>query len=332
MCPNRQYPKEAKMHLIKWFVLSLFLILECQGGSMMEKVAFKGWQNCVRLTNGRIELVVTTDVGPRIIRFGFVEGQNLFRVYDEHAGLTGGEEWHLFGGHRLWHAPEAKPRTYAPDNSPVKYTYEAETLKLCQTVEALTGIEKQMEIHLSQKEDRITVLHRLINRNQWEVELAPWCLSVMAPGGHAIIPQEPFRSHTEELLPARPMVLWYYTNLADPRWTWGTKYIQLQQDPTNTKPQKIGLRNAQQWAAYQLGEDLFIKTFPFDPAATYPDFGCNNEFFTNEDMLEVESVGPLTRLAPNASVELEEVWSLHKKNVGKDEAGIDAQLLPLVKK
>jgi len=298
----------------------------------MEKVYYGGWPNCVRLTNGKVELIATTDVGPRIIRFGFVGGQNLFREYKESAGLIGGEEWRLYGGHRLWHAPEAMPRTYAPDNSTVAYKFENNTLKLSQTVEASTGIEKQIEVTLDDKEDRVSLVHRLINRNLWEVELAPWCLSVMAQGGRAILPQERFIPHTEELLPARPLVLWYYTNMADPRWKWSTRYIQLQQDPSNSKPQKIGIRNTLGWAAYQLGEDLFIKRFPFDDKASYIDYGSNNEIFTNEAMLEVESVGPVTRLAPGAQVEQKETWYLFKAKVGEDDASIDMVLLPLVGK
>ncbi len=299
---------------------------------MMEKVSYGGWPNCIRLTNGRVELIATTDVGPRVIRFGFVGGQNLFREYKETDGLIGGDEWRLYGGHRLWHAPEAKPRTYAPDNSPVVFAMEANTLKLRQAIEASTRIEKQIEITLDDQEDKVNLVHRLINHNLWEVELAPWCLSVMAQGGRVILPQEHFIPHTEELLPARPLALWYYTDMADPRWKWSTKYIQLRQDPTNPKPQKIGIRNSLGWAAYQLGENLFIKRFPFDNKATYVDFGCNNEIFTNEAMLEVESVGPVTRLAPGAQVEQKETWYLFKRKVNEDDASLDAGLVPLVAK
>ena len=86
----------------------------------MEKIVYTGWPNCYRLANGLVELVVTTDVGPRVIRFGFVGGANVFKEYDAMLGLTGGDEWRIYGGHRLWHAPEGKPRTYCPDNGPVQ--------------------------------------------------------------------------------------------------------------------------------------------------------------------------------------------------------------------
>ena len=51
----------------------LTLLLACcfmaQSAVKVEKTAYKGWANCYRVTNGEVELLVTSDVGPRIIRF-----------------------------------------------------------------------------------------------------------------------------------------------------------------------------------------------------------------------------------------------------------------------
>ncbi|MCP4640919.1 MAG: hypothetical protein GY851_10820, partial [bacterium] len=135
----------------------------------MDKVEYGGLPNCVKLSNGKMELVITTDVGPRVIRMGFAGGQNLMKEYPDMPGKMGGDDWNIFGGHRLWHAPEAKPRTYSPDNAPVEYEWNGTTLRLTQPVEADTGIQKQMEITLDADSDHVTVLHRLINRNLWAV-------------------------------------------------------------------------------------------------------------------------------------------------------------------
>ncbi len=299
---------------------------------MEEKVRYGGWANCIRLTNGQVELLVTTDVGPRVIRFGFSGGQNLFKEFADQIGKTGGTEWRSYGGHRLWHAPEAMPRTYFPDNVPVKYAWDGKTLKLTQPIETTTGIVKEMEITLSPNENHVTVLHRLINRNLWDVELSPWALTVMAPGGRAIFPQEPYRPHPEFLMPARAMVLWGYTDMKDPRWTWGTKYIQLRQDSGAKSKQKIGLMNTLGWAAYYLKGELFLKRFPFDSRLTYPDWGCNNEAFTDPEMLEVETLGPLTKLAPEQGVEHIENWFLSRVQLGETESSLDETLMPLVRK
>jgi len=297
---------------------------------MQEKVNYGGWANCVRLTNGKVELIATTDVGPRIIRYGFVGGQNLLKEFADQMGKTGGSEWRSFGGHRLWHAPEASPRTYAPDNAPVKYSWDGKTLKLTQPVEATTGIAKEIEITLDPSDNHVALIHRLTNKNQWDVELAPWSLTVMAAGGRAIFPQEPFRPHPEYLLPVRPMVLWGYTDMKDPRWTWGTRYIQLRQDSHATTKQKIGLMNTLGWAAYHLNGDLFLKRFRYDAKASYPDFGCNNESYTDPDMLEIETLGPLAKLASGRFVEHTEHWFLYRVSVDESETAIDKSLLPLV--
>lgn len=299
-----------------------------------EKVSYGGWQNCIRLSNGQIELIATTDVGPRVIRFGFVGGQNLFHEVKEELGKTGGEEWRPYGGHRLWHAPEQMPRTYAPDNEPVQYSYDGSTLVLTQPVEPSTGIVKQIEISPTNGQNHVKLVHRLINKNLWDIEAAPWCLTVMSAGGRAIFPQEPYRPHSEYLLPARAIVLWHYTDMRDPRWNWGTKYIQLKQNPNvpndDRGKQKVGLLNKQGWAAYVLHGEVFIKRFGFDPNATYPDYGCNTEAFTNAEMLEVETLGPLSKIPAGGAVVHVEHWFLFKAEVGTDEADIDTQLLPLI--
>ena len=186
--------------------------------TLSEKVSYGGWPNCLHLKNDHIELIITTDVGPRIIRFGFIGGDNLFKEFEADMGQTGGDEWRPYGGHRLWHAPEVKPRTYSPDNSPIEYEWDGTTVTITQPTESNTGIQKVMAISLDADANHVHVLHRLINRNLWSVRLAPWALTMMAQHGRAIFPDEPFRAHTDYLLPARPLVLWHYTDMSDARW------------------------------------------------------------------------------------------------------------------
>ncbi|MEP6947639.1 MAG: hypothetical protein ABI863_00130 [Ginsengibacter sp.] len=297
---------------------------------MQEKINYGGWPNCIRLYNDEIELIVTTDVGTRIIRFGFINKQNFFYLSAEDSGATGGKDWRIYGGHRLWLAPEGMPFSYYPDNEPVGYTYNDGTLKLTQAIESTSGIVKEIEITLSVHKNEVTVLHRLINQGILDIELSPWALSVMAPGGRAIIPQEPHGEGNDYLLPARSLALWQYTKMNDPRWIWGEKYIQAKQDPTKSKEQKIGMMNKQGWNAYALNGEVFINQFAFDPVAVYPDFGCNNEVYINGNFLEIETLGPLTKIASGGIVEHTEYWSLFKAEAGESEESIDKNILPVV--
>ena len=97
-----------------------FFALGMDAEVRVEKTEYKGWAHCYRVTNGEIELIVTGDVGPRIIRFGFVGGQNLFKEYAEQLGKSGEEKFQLRGGDRVWKAPEDPIATWAPDNAPVE--------------------------------------------------------------------------------------------------------------------------------------------------------------------------------------------------------------------
>jgi hypothetical protein len=302
----------------------------------VEKVGYGGWDNCYRISNGEVELIATSDVGPRIIRFGFVGAENEFNEAKAQLGKVGGDDWRIYGGHRLWVAPEATPRSYFPDNRPVEAKVEGKTLKLIAPPEldpsfkVNTAVQKAFEITMH-PDGHVTVVHRVANVGLWPVELAPWALSVMASKGRAIIPAPEPRPHPQALLPVRPMAVWSYTNMADPRWIWGKKYIVLRQDPSRREPQKLGVGNERGWAAYARSGHLFLNLFRYVEGATYPDFGSNTEIWTNSEILEMETLGPMTTLKPGQSVEHVENWFLFKGvEVTDDESSIDANVLPKV--
>ncbi len=317
--------------------LAATLVLTSIWGSAavtVEKVPYAGWPNCYRVTNGEVELVATTDVGPRIMRFGFVGGQNLFKEFEAELGKSGEQKWMPRGGHRLWKAPEDQVLTYALDNAPVQVTVLADGLTLTQAVEPETGLQKQITVRLEPTGSRVTVIHRITNTGGWPVDFASWALTMMAPGGTAFTGFPPRGTHPEVLEPTNPLVMWAYTNLGDPRWKYTLKYLSLMQDPANASPQKLGLFNPSTWGAYLLGTDLYVKQYQADPASQYPDFGCSFETFTNNEFLELETVGPLSNVPPGESIEHVETWSLHR-NVSipqiTDEA-LDAVFLPILQR
>lgn len=300
----------------------------------IEKTEYKGWPNCYRISNGEVDLVVTTDVGPRVIRFGFAGGQNFFKEFDAQMGKSGEKEWMARGGHRIWIAPEHVKDTYALDNGPVKISIEGGVVSLTQPVEPETSLEKQVVVKLAPSGTSVEVLHRITNRAKRARELAPWALTMMAQGGYGITGFPPRGTHPEQLAPTNPLVMWAFTNLADPRWKFTRKYLILRQDPASTgQPQKLGHFNADTWGAYWLGSELFLKRYQADPKRTYTDMGCSYETFTNQDMLELETLGPLQTLQPGESVEHVERWSLHRnvKLSSWTDEELDAVLLPLLK-
>lgn len=314
------------------------LVTSLCGGSPLkiEKVKYFDQPNCYKLSNGEVEVIVTSDIGPRIIRYSFPDGENILAELGPGPTIKHDfGEWHPYGGHRLWHAPEVLPRSYMPDNKPVRVEQMGKsTISLTEDAEPATGIEKNIMVHLDEKGTRVTITHTLKNTGLWPVELAPWALTIMNGGGTTIIPNEPFVSHDEKLLPARPIAVWNFTDLSGSRFKLGRKFIRLSTDAKiQGDPQKIGMGNKQGWAGYLRKGELFVKTFPYVEGAKYPDYGCNCETYTDGNFMEVESLGPLVNLEPGKSVSHVENWYLFKGvDAGKDDDSLEAALKPLLAK
>lgn len=315
--------------LMSWVVL---ITTNMVASVKVEKTEYKGWQNCYRVTNGEIELIVTGDVGPRIIRFGFVGGQNMFKEFAEQLGKSGEERFQLRGGDRVWKAPEDPVATWAPDNVPVQIIPTATGLIARAPIEPLTNLQKEIEIAIAPSGTTVTVSHRITNHSLFTLEFAPWALTMMAQGGIAVSGFPPRGRHPINLEATNPLVMWAYTDLADPRWKFTKKYLTLRQDPNNKEAQKLGLFNPDTWAAYLLNGEAFVKRTKADASKTYPDFGCSFETFTNNEFLEIETLGPLTKLSPGHTVEQVEHWGLYRKVQPTEltDQELDRVLLPLV--
>jgi hypothetical protein len=315
-------------------------------GVTVDEIAYQGWKHNLRLSNGDAELIVTLDVGPRVISYKPAGGKNVFKEFTDQLGKSGEKDWQARGGHRLWTAPEDLTRTYAPDNAPVKYQElparkaGTRTVRFTQAPDTPYGVQKEMDVTLAPTGSRVEVIHRITNVASQPTDLAAWALTMMAPGGTEVIPLPPHRPHPgppqnarspADFAPSMQITLWPYFDFTDKRWTFGSKYITLHQNDKQG-PTKIGLTQRMGWVGYLNGGTLFVKRFGYQPGQHYPDGGCNFETFTNQEFLEMESLGPLVHLNPGAKVEHTENWDLHK-DVGAfhSEDGIDKNVLPVVK-
>ena len=194
----------------------------------IQKLSYEGWQQNVALSNNHVELIITLDVGPRIISFRTPRGHNVFKNYAEQIGGSGESEWMIRGGHRLWIAPEADV-SYALDNSPVSHEMLPNGIRMENAPVAPWGLRKVLTVTLADDSSEVTVHHRVVNESAKPVEIASWGLSVMAPGGLEIIPTPALGEHPRDLLPNRLIVPWPYTDMTDSRWRFGSEFITLRQ-------------------------------------------------------------------------------------------------------
>ncbi|NMA41902.1 MAG: hypothetical protein GX946_00805 [Oligosphaeraceae bacterium] len=272
----------------------------------MKKCKVGNHRDCIEFRNGDFRIAVTTKVGPRIIGCYVGDDENLFAVLPNRPmkGLKNG--FRLYGGHRLWHSPEDKPRSYQPDNDPVEISEFDGGIEFSAEPEAATGIRKRIRITEGNL-GMFIITHTLENCGLWELELAPWALSVMAPGGMAVIPQKrepdgfPFA-------PDRSLVLWPYSSYADPRLLMGDNYFFLKQDSSMAAPIKIGFNAESGWIGYIKNGKALIKYFDMYADQEYPDNGCSVESYSCADFCEIETLAPLDILQPGECTEHNEYW------------------------
>jgi hypothetical protein len=318
-------------------------------GVSVEEVEYKGWKHNLKISNGDAELIVTLDVGPRIISYKLKDGKNVFKEFEDQLGKSGERDWQIRGGTRLWVGPEDVTRTYFPDNGPVehhdgdKVTPGHEDMRQVEVrftpkPEKEYGIQKELRVTMQQG-SMVHLFYTITNIGDKPTELAAWLPSVMAPGGVEVIPLPAHHPHPGSVKPetkpadygpSQTMILWPYFDFTDKRWSLGSKYITLRQD-SKKGPTKLGFSHRLGWVGYLNGGTLFVKRFGYKEGATYPDNGCNYETFTKEEFLEMESLGPVVTLKPGEKVELVENWELVKDVEDfTDEAGIDKNVSPKV--
>jgi hypothetical protein len=216
--------------------------------------------------------------------------------------------FHFHGGHRLWHAPEAMPRTYIPDMGGLEITDLSLGVRLETQPEPGTRIRKQIEIQLAEGKPSVTLTHTLVNDGLWPVQLAPWAITQFRLGGTVILPMPTGNVDAAGLLPNRQLAFWPYSHIKDPRLDLGDAYVLFKAEAL--PPFKMGYLNPHGWMAYWMDGVLFRKTFEVHAGQTHPDNNCNTEIFCNAYFVELESLAPLTLLAPGESVSHVEVWEV----------------------
>ena len=273
------------------------------------KTDYRGGEAVV-LSTQAFSLTVTTAVGPRVVTLTSTAGSkagNLFLQFPDDEKRYHG--YYLRGGHRLWHSPEDIVRTYQPDDSPLAVKPLKNGIALAQPTEDKTGLQKAMKIEV-QGERTVKVTHALTNHGLWTVETAAWALTMLRGGGYATLPLLPKGNHADgDLLPSYSYVPWTYTDLSLPVWNMHRDFIGIDV-PKAKAAQKFGITNYPGWSAYWVEGVTFVKYSPVIKGATYPDFGCPFEVFTNGEMIELETLSPLVKLAPGESVSHVEHWGV----------------------
>jgi hypothetical protein len=258
----------------------------------------------VDLEAGRYRLAVATTYGPRVVSLRLEEGPELFARLPENVVIERPDSgvYRFHGGHRLWVAPEVPTVTYASDDHACEVTTSAEGF----TVRAqsdLAGFVK--EILVTTTGSRLLVDHRLTNAGPAPVEAAAWSITQFPLGGTALMPVAGLETG-DPLQADASVIVWPYTNLADPRLSWIGRLALI--EATVGPRFKIGSAPQPGRLGYHRAGYLFIKEVTASDGGAYPDRGAVGQIFVEDYFCELESLGPLALLKPGESLSHRETW------------------------
>ena len=280
----------------------------------IKETTYKNFGKCLAISNDAMEIYVTIDIGPRIIKCNLLGKENLMfedierkKTSDVSSVFGEGKLWYIYGGHRMWLSPEKLPETYYPDCEKVVYSVNQTGAVFDPPVQAVTGLQFSMSISMDETEPKFTATHTVKNTKKESVTGAVWCLSVMDKNGAVIVPQP---QEDTGLLANRVLALWPYTKMTDPRIFWGDRYIALRQDPGISQSIKFGINNTAGKIAYVNHGQALVKSYAVNAAGSYPDFGCSSEAYACDLFTEAESLSEMKTLKKGEQISHTEVWTL----------------------
>jgi hypothetical protein len=279
------------------------------------------------LANGAIAVEVLAEAGPRIVglrRDG--SAANLLAETPDIGWETAFGSYELFGGHRLWFAPEDPALVAVPDSDGLEVEILVDGVRLSGGAEPATGCVRSIEVRLDPVLASMTVLHRLHNGGPRPLDLSIWPITQLPLGGLALLPQRrAVAGH--QTRPNRNLVLWPYTSWDDPRLHVLDGLVAV--DAVAGAELKVGCLDGTGWVAFVRDGTAIVRRFEPEPGEPHPDLGCNVEVYCGASYLELEVLGPIRSLAPGASTTLLEQWEVRAVPAGTAMQVRDALSLPI---
>ncbi len=299
----------------RWILCVCSMILcAAAWAQQVERISYKGWQDCYRLTNGTVELVVVPSIA-RIVHYGFVGEPNTLWVNPatEGAPVHPGE-WPNHGGDKAWVWPQDEwemrtGRGWPPPSATDQVPHQVEVLhghllRLTSPLIAGYGVRIVREIRLEPSGTRVHIQTRLEKvREGANFPVAAWVVAQLPLPNLLLVRLHPSSTLSEgyKLFSAAP---WKSVRRlgAD---------ILLPERPSDV-PVKLGC-DADILAWFKSPYLVVHRS----PIANLADFqpGDHAQIFSNTDempYIELEFTSPLRVLRQGESVSLEVTWELYR--------------------
>jgi hypothetical protein len=179
-------------------------------------------------------------------------------------------------------------------------------------VDGVTSLRRSIELRPTS--DGLVVRHVVGNEGRDARRLAPWALTQLPIGGRAWLPLAAVDGvRPDTPLPDRLLVLWPYTDIADPRLRLTSRVAEIHavERDTDRHRVKVGSAAVTGRLAYLRDGWLFEKSFEPTPGE-HVDFGAVAQVYADERFIELETLGPLVDVPPGGEVVHVERWRVRR--------------------
>lgn len=306
------------------FILLFFLCLSCSHRPVQEvdTVSYRGWENCLKLSNRVVSVIVNPTYGGQILYFGLESrGDNI--LWSDSV-ING---WTVENYIRTRRSPDAgrfdignERRTENIHDSiwagPYQTFIEEDKLRLVSHPSQAMGIQVERIYFLEENQPVLHIKQRMSNISNGEVEYCFWTRTLLPAGG-----------------------IYYCEAMPNSQYPLGFSEISLSADtlipshhlqerihvenhyftafPGGDEQKKYGINTTNGMYFYQFSDYLYIKQNKYVPQGKYDNnlqVCFPNMIYLNDEFLEMEPNSPMVKLKPGEAYEYEEIWTLREAN------------------
>jgi len=264
---------------------------------------FGPWQHAYKVVAGSVEMIIVTEIGPRILSLRVGDQPNILYVAD---ATPKRDQWCIYGGHRIWMAPESEA-TMAPDNVPCTVTVTNGEIVVETPVDPLSKLQKVLVVSAVGNAFRVRNIIR--NTGSLLATGAVWALTCVRPDSKVFFPWG--RPGNWRMKKICYWASWcggkQTSNVQSPQWQPTEELFII--DPTG-EVGKVGTSGHEGWlgAVFPAANTTFYKCFSYQEGAAYTDDGCAIQSYTCKRMIEMETLSPFGVFQPGEELAHEEIW------------------------
>jgi hypothetical protein len=286
---------------------------------LSSRVKYFGYDDCIELKNETTRVVLGHHAGGRVLEYS-LNGTNAILLDPEQAG------WVWDGKTRI--GPTGGRFDIGPENLIPKRNalwlgpWGAEILgpgkaRMTSVRDEATGTQLIRDFELDDNSSRLSVAQTITNISDDVTRWCHWSRTFSTGHGICVVPIDDRTKFPEGYIMYGPGRVMDYRP-GDPSIIRDGEYLVVRDTPLRPK---LGMDSYVGWFAYLTTDDLlFVKQYPTFPDRVYNEMaGLTISIWYKEDqMCELEPIGPMEELNPGESASFTETWTLAPHDFPED--------------